>query len=287
MKALIKKISHIVPDKLYISLRYAAKHKKFPDFKNPKTFNEKLQWMKLYNRRPEYTVMVDKYEVKKYIADRIGEEYLIPTLGVWDKFDDIDFEKLPDAFVLKCTHNSGGLVLCQDKSKLDIQAAKKKINASLSENYYWYSREWPYKNVKPRIIAEPYMVDESGTELKDYKIFNFHGVPKIIEVDYNRFIGHKRNLYTTDWNYMDVRIHYPNDPTVQIAKPVCLDQLLELAGKLSDGIPHVRTDFYVINGKIYFGELTFFHGAGWDKFTPESFGEEMGSWLTLPEVCKG
>ena len=131
------------------------------------------------------------------------------------------------------------------------------------------------------------MVDESGTELKDYKIFNFNGVPKMIEVDYNRFIGHKRNLYTTDWNYMDVRIHYPNDPTVQIAKPVCLDQMLELAGKLSEGIPHVRTDFYVINGKIYFGELTFFHGAGWDKFTPESFGEEMGSWLKLPKAYKG
>lgn len=284
MKALLKQMSHAIPDKLYISLRYAIKQGKLPNFKNPKTFNEKLQWLKLYNRQPEYTTMVDKYEVKKYIAEKIGEEYLIPTLGVWEKFEDIDFEKLPNQFVLKCTHNSGGLVICQDKSKLDIEEAKRKIHASMKENYYWYSREWPYKNVTPRIIAEPYMVDESGTELKDYKIFNFNGTPKLIEVDYNRFIGHKRNLYSTDWKYLDIRIHYPNDSTVQIEKPVCLDKLLELAGKLSEGIPHVRTDFYVINGKIYFGELTFFHGAGWDKFTPEAFGEEMGSWLELPKT---
>ena len=284
MKSVLKRAARLLPDKVYISLLYRMRLGKWPNLKNPKSYNEKLQWIKLYDRRPEYSTMVDKYEVKKYIADRIGEEYIIPTLGVWDKFDQIDFDKLPDQFVLKCTHDSGGLVICQDKSKLDMEAARKKIENSLKDNYFWNSREWPYKNVKPRIIAEKYMVDESGVELKDYKLFTFNGVPKYIEVDFDRYLGgHKRNLYTLDWEYMNVRNKHPNAPEVKIEKPECLEQLIELSKKLSEGIPHVRTDFYVINGKIYFGELTFFHGSGMQTFQPESFEMEMGSWLTLPE----
>lgn len=284
MKSFLRKISKVIPDRLYISLRYRMILGKWPNLDDPKNFDEKLQWLKLHDRNPKYPMMADKYEVKKYVAECIGEEYIIPTLGVWDTFEEIDFESLPDQFVLKCTHNSGGLVICQDKSKLDLAKAKKVINSSLHENYYWHAREWVYKSIKPRIIAEQYMVDESGVELKDYKIYNFNGTPKLIEVDFNRFVEHKRNIYTTDWQYVDVRIHYPNDPSVQIEKPACLEKMLGLAKQLAAGIPHVRTDFYVINQQIYFGEMTFYHGAGFDKFTPESFCDEMGSWLELPKI---
>ena len=278
---LVYRVCRYIPDKIWLQIKFICRMGKFPDLNNPKTFNEKIQWLKLHNRKPEFSSMVDKYEVKKIIAERMGEEYLIPTLGVWDKFEEIDFDKLPDQFVLKCTHDSGGLIICKDKSQLDLDKAKQKINRCLKSNYYWHGREWPYKNVKPRIIAEQYMVDESGVELKDYKIFNFGGQPKLIQVDFNRFIKHTKNIYDTEWNYLDVAINYPTDPNVSIKKPDCLDEMLEMAKELSAGLPFLRTDFYVINGKIYFGELTFSPGSGFMKVTPESFDEEMGSWISL------
>ena len=256
---------------------------KYPDLKNPKTFNEKLQWLKLHDRKPEFSDMVDKYEVKKIIARRLGEEYLIPTLGVWDRVEEIDFDSLPEQFVLKCTHDSGGSVICKDKKSLDREHAKEVLRRSMSRNYYWHGREWAYKNVRPRIIAEQYMVDESGVELKDYKIFNFNGTPKLFQVDFNRFVKHTKNIYDTDWNYQNVAINYPTDPNVKIEKPACLEEMLSIAAKLSAGFPFLRTDFYVINGKVYFGELTFFPGSGFMKITPESFDLEMGSWISLPE----
>jgi hypothetical protein len=272
-----------IPDSIYLRMLYKRRLGTKLNLKNPQTFNEKLQWLKLYDRKPEYTTMVDKYAVKKYVADKIGEQYIIPTLGVWDKFEDIDFDKLPNQFVLKCTHDSGGLAICKDKSEFDIKAARKKINKSLKRNYYYSGREWPYKNVPRRIIAEKYMTDESGVELKDYKVFNFDGEPKFIQVDYDRFVEHKRNLYSTDWKYIDAAIQYPTNKKNQINKPECLNEMLDLARKLSVGIPHVRTDFYIVNSKIYFGELTFYHGSGVEKFTPEEFGIEVGSWLKLPD----
>lgn len=279
---LVNQVCRFIPDRLWLRIKYLCRMGKNPDLKNPKTFNEKIQWLKLHNRKPEFSVMVDKYEVKKLIEKQTGAEYLIPTLGVWDKFEDIDFETLPNQFVLKCTHDSGGLVICKDKSKLDFEKAKDKINQSLKNNYFWHGREWPYKNVKPRIIAEQYMVDESGVELKDYKIFNFNGQPRLIQVDFNRFVKHTKNIYDTEWNYLNVAINYPTDPTVDIKKPECLDKMLKMAKELSVGLPFLRTDFYVINGQIYFGELTFSPGSGFMKITPESFDLEMGSWIRLP-----
>lgn len=272
----------ILSDKTYLKLKFLALLGKKLNLKNPQTFNEKLQWLKLNDRKPEYTTMVDKYEAKRYVADIIGEEYIIPTLGVWDKFDDIDFDSLPNQFVLKCTHDSGGIVIVKDKTKFDKEEARKKINKCLKRNYYLHGREWPYKNVKPRIIAEKYMVDESGTELKDYKVFNFDGIPNIIQVDYARFSAHKRNLYDTDWKYVEAAIKYPTDKNHEIARPKALDEMLELAKKLSEGIPHLRTDFYSIDEKIYFGELTFFPESGFGSYSPEQFGVEMGKWLNLP-----
>ena len=269
-------------DKKYLEILYKHKIGKKLNLNPPVTFNEKMQWLKLYNRKPEYTRMVDKYEAKKYVASIIGDQYIIPTLGVWDHFDDIEFESLPNKFVLKCTHDSGGLVICKDKSKLDKKKAKRKIEHCLGRNYFYNTREWPYKNVKPRIIAEQYMEDESGFELKDYKVQNFNGQPKMIQVDYGRFENHKRNLYTTDWEYIRGAILYPTDESHVIDKPKCLHTLLSLASKLSEGFPYVRSDFYIIADKIYFGELTFQHGSGFEKMTPEKLNITMGEWINLP-----
>ena len=284
MKKILKKISHVLPDKAYISLRYKTMLGTWPNFKEPKTFNEKLQWIKLYDRKTEYTMMVDKYEVKTYIADQIGEEYLIPTIGIWDSFEEIDFEKLPKRFVLKCTHNSGGLVICQDKETLDIEEAKRKIQASLKENYYWHSREWPYKDVKPRIIAEKYMENEDGSNISDYKIQCFNGKADNILVCAERYsaTGVKYCYFDKDWNYLP----YSNQKDVEefalkLEPPKLLSEMLEIAEKLSKGIPALRVDLYEIQGKVYFGELTFFPGSGIDKtITPEA-DQIMGSKLKL------
>ena len=217
------------------------------------------------------------------MAERIGQEHIIPTLGVWDDPDQIDFDALPDQFVLKCNHNSGlGLCICTDKSKLDIPKVKRELRKGLRQDYYLTGREWPYKNVPRKILAEQYMVDESGTELKDYKVFNFDGEPKLIQVDFDRFAGHKRNLYTTDWEYVKAAIEFPTEPARQIERPKGLETMLELAGKLSAGLPHLRTDFYCIDNRVYFGELTLYHGSGCEHFEPASFGIEVGDWLQLP-----
>ena len=274
--------SSLFPDKLYLRIMYFLVCGKNLNLNHPKTFNEKLQWMKLYNRNPLYTTMVDKVEAKKYVAQKIGKEYIIPTLGVWDDPENIDFDKLPNQFVLKCNHNSGlGMCICKDKNLLNIEKVKKELKKGLRQNYYKYWREWPYKNVKRKILAEKFMVDESGTELKDYKIFCFDGEPQIIEVDYGRFVNHMRNIYDTDWNFIAMQIGFPNDPNHVIAKPEKLDEMLALARKLSEGIPHVRTDFYSINGKIYFGELTFFHGSGMETFKPDKWNEDFGTLIPL------
>ena len=272
-------------DEMYLQLQYQKILGKKMNLKQPKTFNEKLQWLKLYDRNSEYTKMVDKYEVKKYVANIIGEEYIIPTLGIYDSVEKIDFEKLPNKFVIKCTHDSGSTIICKDKNVFDVEKAKKEINRALKVNYYYFGREWPYKNVKPRIIIEKYMVDESGTELKDYKIFNFNGISKIIQVDFGRFKEHKRNLYDTNWNYIkELSIQYPTDPNTIIKKPENLEKMIELAQRLSQGIPHLRTDFYSINEKIYFGELTFYHGSGFEKFNTETWNKKLGDWIDLSNV---
>lgn len=272
-----------IDDETFLKMQFKQTMGYELDLENPKTFNEKLQWLKLHDRNPEYTTMVDKVAAKKWAAERIGEEHIIPTLGVWDDPDEIDFDALPDQFVLKCNHNSGlGMCICKDKSKLDIPKVKRELRKGLSEDYYLHGREWPYKDVPRKILAEKYMVDESGTELKDYKIYNFDGIPKVIQVDYERFTNRMSNLFSADWDYLDVfNAHYPHNPVLE-SRPEDLDEMLRIAGVLSKNIPHVRTDFYDIDGRIYFGEMTLYHGSGFDSFTPESFSAEMGSWLKLP-----
>lgn len=269
-------------DETYLRLMYWCRFHRKLNLKNPVTFNEKLQWLKLHNRRPEYTEMVDKYLAKKYVAERIGEEYIIPTLGVYDKFDEIDFNALPDQFVLKCTHDSGGLVICQDKAKLDIAAAKRKIEKCLKRNYYYAGREWPYKNVKPRIIAEEYLQEVDSEDVNDYKIHCFNGVPKLILVCSNRFSakGLCEDFYTNDWHHINVkRPDHPNGEVLK--KPAELDKMLELSGMLAKEIPFLRVDFYISNHRVYFGELTFYPAGGFSRFVPECFDKKFGDWLEI------
>lgn len=275
------KVSRKISDELYYKIKYRFTTNKKLNLENPQLFNEKLQWLKLKDRNPLYKNLVDKYEVRKHIAKTIGENYLIPLLGVYNNFNDIDFDSLPNQFVLKPNHTSGNVFICRDKNRIDLSALKLEIEAWLARDYYWVHREWPYKGIEPKIICEKYMVDESGTELKDYKVFCFNGVPKMIQVDFNRFNGHKRNLYDLEWNYIPSSIQYPSDSETKIKKPDNLMELLELSRVLSKGIPHVRTDFYVVNNNIYFGELTFYHGSGYEKFEHESLALKMGSWIQL------
>lgn len=274
-----------MPDDVFLRKKFKLALKKELDLENPKTFNEKLQWLKLYDRKPEYTRMVDKHEVKKYVAERIGEQYIIPTLGVWDSFDEIDFDALPDQFVLKCTHDSGGLVICRDKSQLDKQKAREKIAKSLKRNYYYYGREWPYKNVKPRIIAESYMEDEETKELRDYKFFAFDGAVKALFIATERANATeetKFDFFDAEFNHLPFTNGHPN-ATVMPKKPQEFELMKQLASKLSEGIPQVRVDFYEVNGRVYFGEITFSHWGGMVPFEPEEWDYTFGSWITLPE----
>lgn len=260
------------------------------NMENPQTFNEKLQWLKLHDRNPLYTTMVDKYEVKKYVAEKIGEQYIIPTLGVWDHFDEIDFDKLPDKFVLKCTHDSGSVVLCRDRATFNRAAAKRKLERGLAKNYYYGGYEWPYKNVKPRIIAEKFMVNEldlnrkANTYLIDYKIFCFYGKPTyIMTVNGGHDVDSKisRRLYDTDWNLLPVGIGGTPIETTAEAKPDNFEEMMSLSNVLSRDVPHLRVDFYIIGGRIYFGEMTFYHWSGMCPFEPPGFDKKIGKLIKI------
>ena len=278
-------IGRLIPDKVYLNIRFKRVFKRSIDWKKPKSYSEKLQWLKVYDRKPIYTTMVDKYEVKQLVAEKIGKEFIIPTLGVWSDVEDINFDALPEQFVLKCTHDSGGLVICTDKSKLDIDYAKKKLSHCLKQNFFWSGREWPYKNVKPRIIAEKYMVDESGYELKDYKFFCFDGEPKALFIASDRQVegeDTKFDFFDMNFNHLPFTNGHPN-ATHLIKCPSSFAKMKELAATLSAGIPQLRVDFYDINGQIYFGELTFFHHSGLETFEPEEWDFKFGEWINLPK----
>lgn len=278
-------LSHLLSDRAYVSLYYRSIFKRSPDLANPKTFNEKLQWLKLYARDPKQNVLVDKAAVKGYIADTLGAEYVIPTLGVWERYEDIDFDALPKRFVLKCTHDSGSVVLCRDKDSFDFDAAAKKLKNGLSHNLYWHGREWVYKDVKPRILAEAYMTDSAASdELRDYKFFCFDGKVKCFKVDFDRFVGHRANYYAPDCSLLPFgEVVCPPDFDRRLELPASLPSMIRLAERLSAGYPFLRVDFYDVGGRIYFGELTFFPASGFGPFVPDSWDETLGSWITLPE----
>jgi len=279
-------LAFLLPDALYLKSQYRRKMRRELNLKNPILYSEKVQWLKLYDRNPNWTNQADKYEVRKYITQTIGEQYLIPNYGVWDNFDEIPFESLPDRFVLKCTHDCGSVLICRDKKGLDLKQTKKRFQKHLAVNCYYQRKEWVYKNIKPRIIAEELMVDESGVDLKDYKIYCFNGEPKIVNIIFDRFAqeGVKELFYSPQWEYLPVGSGgHPNDPNVKIEKPKCLEEMLNLARKLSSDKIHVRVDFYVVEDKIFFGELTFYSCAGYERFDPPSWDKTFGDWMALPK----
>jgi len=274
---------NLIPDKTYLKMKYKLKMRKKLDLKNPKTFNEKMQWLKLYDRKPIYTKMVDKYEVREYIKEKIGEEYLIPLIGVYDSFDDINFELLPNQFVIKCTHDSGGLVVCRNKEKLDLEKARKKINNSLKRNFYYYNREWPYKDVKPRIIIEKYMEDSKSKELIDYKFFCFNGVPKFIYISEGLEDHSTAKISFLNMNFEMEKFKRTDYKAFEKLpeKPETFEKMVAIAKILSQGHAFLRVDLYEINGKIYFGELTFTPCGGYLPFDPEEYDITLGEWIDL------
>jgi hypothetical protein len=273
-------------DELFLKTKYRLIFARRLDLEHPTTYSAKLQWLKLNDRRSEYTRMVDKIEGKKYVASVIGDEYIIPTLKMYDSVNQVNFDELPKQFVIKCTHDSGSVIVCKDKDKLDKKKALEKLNKGLKQNFYYQTREYPYRSVKPRLIAEQYMEDESGYELKDYKIFCFNGQPKMSFVASDRQKegeDTKFDFYDLEWNHIPVTNGHPCSKN-GIPKPKNYEKMLEIAAKLSEGIPHVRVDLYNINGKIYFGELTFFHWSGFMPYEPDEWDYKFGSYLQLPSV---
>lgn len=268
-------------DEEFLKKKYKVVMGKDLDLDNPKGFNEKLQWLKIHNRKPEYTIMVDKHLAKTYVAEKIGEKYIIPTIGVWDKFEDIDFEKLPNNFVLKCTHDSGGLVICRDKSKLDLKKTRKKINKCLKRDYYMMAREWAYKDVPRKIICEKYMQDKDKKILPVYKVFCFNGEAKIIQfIQNDKSPMETVDYYDTNWNLLDLKQNFPNSKNPN-EKPECLEEIIECAEKLTQNVPFLRGDFYEINGKVYFSELTFYSDGGMASFRPEDWNIKLGEYIKL------
>ena len=273
-------------DRKFIEKSYFLTTGKKLNLDEPKTYNDKINWIKLNHRDPLLTTMVDKYLVKKYVADIIGEEYIIPTLGVWDKFEDIDFDSLPNQFVLKCTHDSGGLVICKDKSKFNFKSAKKKINKSLKRNYYDYVREWPYKNVKPRIIAEKFISDSSGG-LIDYKTYNINGKFIMTMVCLDRHTGETKFYFMSkDWKHLVYTKASQKKPDFMMEKPASIDKMSELAEKLAVGLPFARVDFYDVDGHPYFGEITFFSDGGTELYHNDEFQQKYGEMIDLSLIKK-
>ena len=273
-----------MPDEEYLKRAFIVNMHYELDLDNPRTYNEKLQWLKLYNRNPIYTTMVDKVAVKDYVKSIIGEDYIIPTLGVYDKFNEIDFEKLPNSFVIKCAHDSGGIVICPNKENFDYTAAKKKIEKYQKRDFYLGWREWPYKNVPRRIIVEQYMEDKKTKELRDYKFFTFNGKVKALFIASDRQNPNedtKFDFFDESYNHLPIINGHPNANTLP-ERPKNFELMKELAEKLAVGIPHVRVDFYEIDGKVYFGEMTFFHWSGVVPFEPKEWDLIFGDWIQLP-----
>lgn len=278
------RIFRIIPDKLFLKMKYYLKMKQKLDLNNPETFNEKLQWIKLYDRKPEYVTYVDKFAVRDYIKQTIGEEYLIPLIGVYDNVNEIPWGDLPNRFVLKCTHGSGCNIICKNKQELDIKESKRKLKRWMKKNYYWYGREWSYKNVKPRIICEEFI---SGTNKKipnDLKVMCFNGKAKLIELHIDRFSSsHTQDFYDINWT--KTQISQGRGFAAQSSKfapePIRFKEMLRLSEILAKNKYHVRIDWYEINGRLYFGEITFFDGSGFEPFDNPEDDLILGSWIDL------
>lgn len=272
-----------LPDKWFLQIQYLYKQRKLLNLKNPRTLNEKIQWSKLHERNPLMVQCVDKWRVREYVASQIGDEVLIPLLGVYSSVDQIPFGDLPPQFVLKANHGSGWNIICRNKAALDVDGAKKKLNKWLKSDFSRVGREWAYRGIPPRICAEKYLADARGEPPADYKFFCFHGKVGFVQVDQDRFLQHTRSLYSPEWKKLPCALEYPIFPD-EIAKPENLDAMIELAEMLAKSFAFVRVDLYSVSGNIYFGELTFYPGKGVERFCPASFDEQFGSLLDLQKI---
>ena len=271
-------------DEAYLKLLYRASMHRKLNLKNPRLYNEKLQWLKLHDRKDIYHVMVDKYDVRDYIARTIGDEYLIKCFGVYDSVEEIDIDGLPDRFVLKCTHDSGSVEICKDKASFDIEGAKYRLTEACKRNYYSTYREWPYKGVKARIISEEYLEDETG-DLKDYKVMCFNGKAEVIEVHENRFTEgkeHTQTFYDRDWKRLDILQEGLNPCLEARQRPECMDEMLRLSELIAADMYHARIDWYQLNGKVLFGEITFYDGSGFEVFPVTEHEIRLGDMIHLP-----
>lgn len=278
-------IARMLPDKLYLSIKFRSHMGYWMDWNNPQTFSEKLQWLKIYDRHPEYTKLVDKAAVKDYVASIIGQQYIIPTLAVYDSAEEIDFDVLPNQFVLKCTHDSGGIIICRDMTKLDKAAAIKKLKKGLKRTYVIQNREYPYKNVPRRIIAEKYINGDNESDLKDYKFFCFNGRVECCQVISNRSSKMTVDFYDKAWNHQP--FHEPKNfqfSNFPIQRPDNYSEMLYLAEVLSKNYTFIRVDLYNVRGRIYFGELTFFPTTGMGGFDPQEWDLIFGQMIKLPII---
>lgn len=283
-----RRVPQLIPDKLFLQVKYRVQMDRWPNLANPQTFTEKINWLKLNNRKPIYTKMVDKYEAKTFVASQIGGEYIIPTLGIWETPEQIDWNSLPDQFVLKTTHGGGsnGIIVCTDKSKLNKEQSIAKLNKALKSNIFLYFREWPYKNVPKRIIAETFMKDDKdplGSSLTDYKFYCFNGEPMYCQVIRDRNTKETIDFYDMEWNHMPFigLNRMANNGLFPVAKPKHLEKLISICRQLSNGIPFLRVDLYLINDKEYFGELTFYPASGFGVFTPSEWDAKLGDLIKL------
>lgn len=286
-----KGLTHWVPDKIHLALMYKATIGKQLDLRSPKAFNEKLQWLKIYDRDPSHIKLVDKYSVKQWVSDRIGQEYVAKTFAKWDSVEEIDISRLPERFVLKTNHDCGGVVICRDKESFDLVGAKRKLSRHLRRDYYWGGREWPYRGVKRCIFAEELLGADQGSSVQggftDYKFMCFNGSVLCAFTCTGRESGDLRvDFFDNDWRHLPFERHYPNADRLPGA-PANLRFMQDASEALADGIPFVRVDFYEVGGRPYFGEMTFYPGSGFEEFTPEEWDRKMGDWLSLPKPRRG
>lgn len=269
-----------VPDKLYLKMIYYFETGNKLNLKNPMTYNEKLQWLKLHDRKTEYVTYVDKFAVREYISLIIGEKYLIPLIGVYDKVEDIPWNELPDRFVLKCTHGSHSNIICANKKALDIEKSKEQLNKWMKRNWFWFGREWPYKNVKPRIVCEMFISDTNESP-DDYKVLCFNGKAKLIEVHLERFgNNHTQDFYDVMWHKTQISQGGSlSDKSLQ--KPACFEEMIRLSELLARNMCHVRIDWYIVSNKLYFGEITFYDASGFDLFDNPEDELMLGKWIDL------
>lgn len=288
---LLKRLSWMIPAKYYLEMLFFVRMGYKLDLKNPKTFNEKLQWLKLYDRKPEYRRMVDKYTAKEYVAEKLGDKYVVPTLGVWERPEDIEWEKLPNQFVLKTTHGGGsfGVVICTNKESFNRKKAVEELNKSMKSNIWKDSREWPYRGIHKRVIAEEYLNDDTTSvkgDLNDYKFYCFSGKVKYCEVITGRHTKKQIDFFDLDWNHMPFTFEGRTFSDNKLSKPECFPEMIAVADTLCKGLPYSRIDMYVVHGKVYFGEITFFPASGFRGFAPKEWNIKLGDMIQLPNVNK-